>query len=344
MAELSLGLNMVYVPKTITEFLLEVSKIGDFSQKSSVIQDFVQKLELEMKKIDGFKRELPLCMLLLNDAIGRLKQEAMQIEGVKTRSGSDEFSPLKEKIGGEISEKKNWMSKVQLWSTDSSFDQKKMTNEGDGMSESDIPIKVKEGAFVPYKEESGIKKGETVAGFPLMSPVAELGFSGSGFKRSCKFGSLFENQDQIMVRNNSPQQQQQSQNSRKQRRSWSPDLHRRFVDALQELGGSQVATPKQIRDLMGVEGLTNDEVKSHLQKYRLHIRKLPAAEASGPSMDRDQSGRQVMKAAISQSGSPQGPLLASGTGKGMSSSGGNSMDAEEDEKSDGRSWRGGGVH
>ncbi|KAH1057271.1 hypothetical protein J1N35_035336 [Gossypium stocksii] len=39
------------------------------------------------------------------------------------------------------------------------------------------------------------------------------------------------------------------------------------------LGGHQVATPKQIRELMKVEGLTNDEVKSHLQKYRLHTRR-----------------------------------------------------------------------
>ena len=50
-----------------------------------------------------------------------------------------------------------------------------------------------------------------------------------------------------------------------------------------------------------------------------------------------------MKANISQSGSPQGPLLASVSGKGMSSTGGDSMDAEEDEKSDGHSWRS-GVH
>lgn len=28
-----------------------------------------------------------------------------------------------------------------------------------------------------------------------------------------------------------------------------------------------VATPKQIRELMKVDGLTNDEVKSHLQVY-----------------------------------------------------------------------------
>ena len=31
------------------------------------------------------------------------------------------------------------------------------------------------------------------------------------------------------------------------------------------LGMIAVATPKQIRELMKVDGLTNDEVKSHLQ-------------------------------------------------------------------------------
>ncbi|KAH7278508.1 hypothetical protein KP509_38G044700 [Ceratopteris richardii] len=60
---------------------------------------------------------------------------------------------------------------------------------------------------------------------------------------------------------------------RKPRRCWSAELHRRFVHALQQLGGSEVATPKQIRELMKVDGLTNDEVKSHLQKYRLHTRR-----------------------------------------------------------------------
>ena len=36
-----------------------------------------------------------------------------------------------------------------------------------------------------------------------------------------------------------PQQPHLQQNSRKQRRCWSPELHRRFVDALQQLGGAQ---------------------------------------------------------------------------------------------------------
>lgn len=74
-----------------------------------------------------------------------------------------------------------------------------------------------------------------------------------------------------------------SQPSRKARRCWSPELHRRFVNALQQLGGSQAATPKQIRELMKVEGLTNDEVKSHLQKYRLHTRRpSPSPQTAAP--------------------------------------------------------------
>ena len=36
---------------------------------------------------------------------------------------------------------------------------------------------------------------------------------------------------------NGPQSQQQS--SRKHRRCWSPELHRQFVNALQQLGGAQ---------------------------------------------------------------------------------------------------------
>ncbi|XP_062090680.1 myb family transcription factor EFM [Humulus lupulus] len=80
--------------------------------------------------------------------------------------------------------------------------------------------------------------------------------------------------------NNSSSTTNNNQTHRKARRCWSPDLHRRFVNALQMLGGSQVATPKQIRELMKVDGLTNDEVKSHLQKYRLHTRR-PSPQAPG---------------------------------------------------------------
>ncbi|KAG2649379.1 transcription factor NIGT1-like [Panicum virgatum] len=83
--------------------------------------------------------------------------------------------------------------------------------------------------------------------------------------------------------------------ARKPRRCWAPELHRRFLQALRQLGGSHVATPKQIRELMKVDGLTNDEVKSHLQKYRLHTRR-PNATAT------------VQSTGISASAAPAPPV------------------------------------
>ncbi|KAG8662410.1 transcription factor HHO5 [Manihot esculenta] len=63
------------------------------------------------------------------------------------------------------------------------------------------------------------------------------------------------------------------------RRSWTPELHARFAVVLHLLGGPEVATPKQIRDQMQVEGLTTNQVKSHLQKYRMNWRSSPEGAA-----------------------------------------------------------------
>ena len=54
---------------------------------------------------------------------------------------------------------------------------------------------------------------------------------------------------------------------------WTPQLHRRFVDAVQHLG-INAAVPKTIMQLMNVEGLTRENVASHLQKYRLYLKRL----------------------------------------------------------------------
>ncbi|CAJ1939388.1 unnamed protein product [Sphenostylis stenocarpa] len=136
------------------------------------------------------------------------------------------------------------------------------------------------------------------------------------------------------------------QTARKQRRCWSPELHRRFVNALQKLGGSQAATPKQIRELMQVDGLTNDEVKSHLQKYRLHTRRVPAASGNQPVvvlgglwMSPDQYN-DSSKVSSSGSDSPQSPLhLTAGSRGGTSPTEGESMEDDEDARSESFSWK-----
>ncbi|VAI50736.1 unnamed protein product [Triticum turgidum subsp. durum] len=56
---------------------------------------------------------------------------------------------------------------------------------------------------------------------------------------------------------------------------WSVELHRKFVAALNHLGIDK-AVPKRILELMNVEKLTRENVASHLQKYRLYLRRLSA--------------------------------------------------------------------
>ncbi|KAL0918065.1 hypothetical protein M5K25_010053 [Dendrobium thyrsiflorum] len=63
---------------------------------------------------------------------------------------------------------------------------------------------------------------------------------------------------------------------------WTPQLHKRFVDVVAHLG-IQNAVPKTIMQLMNVDGLTRENVASHLQKYRLYLKRMQGLSNDGPS-------------------------------------------------------------
>lgn len=392
--ELSLDCRPSFVPSSITDFLGQLSLIRNVSDKLSQIDDYITRLEDEMRKIDAFKRELPLSVLLVKDAIVALREESMQYRKSRTEPVLEEFIPLKKSshddTKAEITkdkdsrEKMSWMSSVQLWNSESHC---QITDEVNNKQPSKSELKVdtqrypEEGnssvtedpfqscktvnvgkTFSPFKGYSGFSvtavrkdnKDELsgVPGLSLHTPgITKLRedtvTSGLNSKHNGSRGGLSSVAGcQSNIRTGSLAQQQQS--ARKQRRCWSPELHRRFVDALQQLGGSQVATPKQIRELMQVDGLTNDEVKSHLQKYRLHTRRIPnsqtqPANQSGVAlgnlwMSQGQYG-ESSKQSSSQSGSPQGPLHLSGSSRGTSTTLGDSMEEEDDVKSENHSWK-----
>nr|QSD99768.1 MYB family transcription factor [Melilotus albus] len=64
---------------------------------------------------------------------------------------------------------------------------------------------------------------------------------------------------------------------------WSVELHRKFVSAVTQLGFDK-AVPKKILDLMNVENITREDVASHLEKYRLYMKKISSVEYQQASM------------------------------------------------------------
>lgn len=260
----------------------------DFSDKMQRCHDYIEALEEERRKIQVFQRELPLCLELVSQAIESCRQQMSgttqeyfhgQSECSEQTSSDgpvlEEFIPIKktsddedeqqshqpndnkDKNNDKSGKKSDWLRSVQLWNQTPDPPVKEDTPKKIPSME----VKKNGGAFHPFKRGKAVGTNPTSAPSAATSSTAETA-------TGCSSGSRKE--------------EKEGQSQRKARRCWSPELHRRFLHALQQLGGSHVATPKQIRELMKVDGLTNDEVKSHLQKYRLHTRRPnPAIQHNG---------------------------------------------------------------
>lgn len=135
-------------------------------------------------------------------------------------------------------------------------------------------------------------------------------------------------------RNSSPEDDDSSATAKALKRTrlvWTPQLHKRFVEVVAHLGIKN-AVPKTIMQLMNVEGLTRENVASHLQKYRLYLKRMQGDSFDGPSNSSEQlfssspapenlpENRNLglgLPISMAPYGSPMMPMMGMGMGMGM---------------------------
>lgn len=196
-------------------------------------------------------------------------------ESQGTRPVLEEFIPLKNSSAeglsdqkpAPVSDKANWMTSAQLWSQAGDKQQQQSTSsktEGDHISFNVSPklgLDTKQrngGAFLPFTKErsSAGPNNSTLRAIPELALASsdrereekqcgesENRMNGSRGEISGKGGSelvakAVESQATTTTTSTTTTTTT-TQTHRKARRCWSPDLHRRFVNALQMLGGSQ---------------------------------------------------------------------------------------------------------
>lgn len=265
-------------------------------------REYIEALEEERRKIQVFPKELPLSLELVTQAIEACRQQLSGTVGEYNLNGQsecseqtsmdeghvfEEFIPIKKRVSEDSVEeedenddeqhshkhrnsttdkrKSDWLRSVQLWNPNPPPSKEEVPRKTNV-----VEVKRNGGAFQPFhrEEKSGVEKGNNSNG----SAIGKAPCSPPVPATSCTGPVTVENK-----------KEEKGHGQRKQRRCWSQELHKRFLHSLQQLGGADSATPKQIRELMKVDGLTNDEVKSHLQKFRLHTRRSPIIQNNASS-------------------------------------------------------------
>lgn len=199
-----------------------------------------------------------------------------QLEAFRGNQGSktailEEFIPLKhptsESCGtgkeSSLSDKANWMTSAQLWSQTSSEESKPQSSSMLCCKEADIGLGLDSkqrnyggGAFLPFSKQGVPELGVASSEKQIREekkctePENNLKRESSGKGGGNDNGGDGEGSDRgketstvsseaKRANSNSNTTSSTTQSHRKARRCWSPDLHRRFVNALQMLGGSQ---------------------------------------------------------------------------------------------------------
>lgn len=206
----------------------------------------------------------------------RQQLESFRVNNQDNRPVLEEFIPVKHLASDQSSDQKatnmsdnkaNWMTSAQLWSqaSEAITKQQSTIKESDGdmigfnnTSPNKLVLDNKQrngGAFLPFSKERNSLQALPELALASAEKEIEDKKHADGEKggSSCqkRESNISGNNDGVVIdqakensvashaQNTNNNNNTQNQNHRKARRCWSPDLHRRFVNALQMLGGSQ---------------------------------------------------------------------------------------------------------
>ncbi|XP_027121030.1 two-component response regulator ARR2-like [Coffea eugenioides] len=118
-----------------------------------------------------------------------------------------------------------------------------------------------------WKDKDFEQSGSAEEGERLVKPLEDVDYSSSATEGNWKTSKRRKDEE------DEPEEKDDTSSLKKPRVVWSVELHQQFVAAVNQLGIDK-AVPKKILELMNVPGLTRENVASHLQKYRLYLRRL----------------------------------------------------------------------
>ncbi|XP_051129786.1 two-component response regulator ARR2-like [Andrographis paniculata] len=125
-----------------------------------------------------------------------------------------------------------------------------------------------------WKDKDIEQSGSADDGCRQQKPADDIDYSSSANEGNWRSSKKRKDEEE------EAEERDDSSTLKKPRVVWSVELHQQFVTAVNQLG-IEKAVPKKILELMNVPGLTRENVASHLQKYRLYLRRLSGQNQNG---------------------------------------------------------------
>lgn len=228
------------------------SQFGQKPTKTKLISTLVAKLVVYVYclAVETSRRQLQACKTIEPElaAPSQAKpvlEEFMPLKNSTPAAEDDEKPPTT-----IMSDKANWMTSVQLWSqandvvtkhqpTPNNNDPSKLQDSNNNSDTCNQGIN--NGAFVPFnKDRSSVVGGGEKGVTAEMELLEKCENKNNDNNNNIDGGRIMENgAAEVGLTPTTTTNSTTSHTHRKARRCWSPDLHRRFVNALQMLGGSQ---------------------------------------------------------------------------------------------------------